>query len=192
MACFGLYCGWSLASGKVLGRCPMWPSSILKKSSSGYLSVCEFLSWNMEQSIVLAWATACLWWQTSALLRFIFSNSSWSDLVLLPPIAFIAIYLSNNAIWLFFKLMFVSMYGFSHWQRLGVYWVLPCGWDMDGPSQMSGEMCHKLLVKVLSFQVVTCHLEPDLETFKFIIFFVGGGHFLGIFFGLFVESLTLF
>ena len=51
-----------------------------------------------------------LWWQTSALLRFIFLNSSWSDLVLLPPIAFIAIYLSNDAIWLFFKLMFVSMY----------------------------------------------------------------------------------
>ena len=51
---------------------------------------------------------------------------------------------------------------------------------MDGPSQMSGEMCHKLLVKVLSFQVVTCHLEPDLETFKLIIFFVGGGIFLGI------------
>ena len=41
---------------------------------------------------------------------------------------------------------------------------------MDGPSQMSGEMCHKLLVKVLSFQVVTCHLEPDLESFKLIIF----------------------
>ena len=53
---------------------------------------------------------------------------------------------------------------------------------MDGPSQMSGEMCHKLLVKVLSFQVVTCHLEPDLETFKFNIFFVGGG---GIFFCIF-------
>ena len=63
---------------------------------------------------------------------------------------------------------------------------------MDGPSQMSGEMCHKLLVKVLSFQVVTCHLEPDLETFKLIIFFVGGGHFFGHFFGLFVKSLTLF
>ena len=54
---------------------------------------------------------------------------------------------------------------------MGFYWVLPCGWDMDGPSQMSGEMCHKLLVKVLSFQVVTCHLEPDLESFKLIIFF---------------------
>ena len=52
----------------------LWP--VLRVISCGYLSVCEFLSWDMEQSIVLSWATACLWWQTSALLRFIFSNSS--------------------------------------------------------------------------------------------------------------------
>ena len=32
------------------------------------------------------------------------------NLVLLPPIAFIALYLLNNAICLFFELMFVSMY----------------------------------------------------------------------------------
>ena len=53
---------------------------------------------------------------------------------------------------------------------------------MDGPSQMSGEMCHKLLVKVLSFQVVTCHLEPDFEPFKLISFWKHFfGHFICIF-----------
>ena len=63
---------------------------------------------------------------------------------------------------------------------------------MDGPSQMSGEMCHKLLVKVLSFQVVTCHLEPHLETFKLVIFNFFGGIFLDICFAFFFLSLTLF
>ena len=59
---------------------------------------------------------------------------------------------------------------------------------MDGPSQMSGEMCHKLLVKVLSFQVVTCHLEPDLETFKLVIFFL---FLFGIFLDIFLAFFFL-
>ena len=64
---------------------------------------------------------------------------------------------------------------------------------MDGPSQMSGEMCHKLFVKVLSFQVVTYHLEPDLESIKLINFyFFFRGAFFGHFFAFFVfEGFTL-
>ena len=61
---------------------------------------------------------------------------------------------------------------------------------MDGPSQMSGEMCHKLLGKVLSFQVVTCHFEPKLETFKLIIVFLERGHFFGHFFSIFFFKLN--
>ena len=70
--------------------------------------------------------------------------------------------------------------------------VLLCEWDMDVPSQISGQMCHKLFVKVLSFQVLTFHLEPDLESFKLIfLLFFSGGIFWPFFAFFVVEVVTL-